>query len=77
MNYWLGLGILFGIIAIVVVIAIAQNIKVANNYKRAVRAYLGDDWELYWDEKIFFDFLDANMYAADCAREMIAANCED
>jgi hypothetical protein len=71
------LGILFGIGTILLVVAVISRLYWIGKYKQAVIAHLGDDWELYFDDQIMLDFYDYDMNASDCAREMIAANCEE
>ena len=76
MNYGLIFGIIAGVVVLLMVVLFATNYNRATIYESAVIAYLGGDAELYWDDTIFWDYYSEGRNASDCAREMIAVNCE-
>ena len=78
MSDWkLLFGCIFGAVFCLLTWWCVCNYRRATAYERAVRAHIGDDHEWVYDEQIMLDFYNAGYAAADCAREMVAVNCED
>lgn len=76
-NNWLLAGIIYGGLLALFALLIGRRLWNIHLYTITVRGYLGDDADDYYDEQTMLDFYNMNMHPADCAREMIAVNCNE
>ena len=76
MNIGLVMGCIIGALLFLLLAWMVHEWLRATKYEHAVQAFIGVDWELFWNNEIYFDYYWADADAADCAREMVAVNCE-
>lgn len=74
MNEPVIFGAVAGVLIIWIIVVTVRRLRRMKGYERAVRAYLGKNFEAAYDEIVMIRFYDHNTCAVDAAREMISAS---